>query len=74
MCCHGSAGQMVLSGTGMESLLLLTGQLHGWLPPTGDRGRNSKGVTMDDTTPSSLANIQSYRKSAGDPQPTSGGY
>lgn len=67
MRCHGSAGQMGLSGTGTESLLLLTGQLHGWPPPTGEGGKNSKGVDMDDLTSSCLANIQSYRKSACDP-------
>lgn len=37
MRCHEPAGQMSLSGTGRESLFLLSGQLHGWMSPREGR-------------------------------------
>lgn len=47
MCSHEPDGQMILSGTGKESLFLLTEQLHGWPPPTGEgRGEFIKGGNM----------------------------
>lgn len=36
MCSHGPVGQMIPSGTGKESLFLLTEQLHDWPPPTSE--------------------------------------
>lgn len=47
MCSHGPVGQMIPSGTGKESLFLLTEQLHDWPPPTSEGSEEFiKGVSM----------------------------